>query len=365
MKNIFLVAMMAIIFAACQPTTFTINGTIEGVTEGKAILRNIVDGTLASLDTTDISEGKFTFTGTVDEPELYLIFVENNNTPIVFFGENANITIEANAKNMQEAVVTGSDITDVYNNFIKEVPGKTRLEEINTEYEKAVGAGDFATQQALRDEVNELLEEQKAYFLDFIKNNTNSIVGAYMAMQAISEFDAEEFKALTAEFEANLGDSKYVTNLKKALEPMEKAAAAAMATEIGAIAPDFTLQSVNGDEVTLSSFKGKYLLVDFWASWCKPCREENPNVVNAYAEFAAKGFEVLSVSLDRDPEAWKKAIQDDGLVWTQVIDGEGNTANTYGVTSIPFTILLDKEGKIIAKNLRGEALSHKLSELLN
>ncbi|MGQ1784330.1 MULTISPECIES: redoxin domain-containing protein [unclassified Saccharicrinis] len=365
MKNLFLVAVMAIIFAACQPSTFTINGTIEGVTEGKAILRNIVDGRPASLDTTDIVEGKFTFTGTVDEPQLYLIFIENNRTPIVFFGENANITIEANTENMQEAVITGSAITDVYNNFVKELPGSDRLNQINEEYQKAMGAGDNEIQKALREEASELMEEQKAYFIDFIKNNTNSVVGAHMAMQAISEFEVEEFKALTAEFEANLGDSKYVADLKKALEPMEKAAAAAKATEVGAVAPDFTLESVDGDNVALSSLRGKYLLVDFWASWCKPCREENPNVVKAYGTYAAKGFEVLSVSLDRDSAAWRKAINDDGLTWTQVIDGKGDIANTYGVTGIPFTLLLDKEGKVVAKNLRGPALEEKLAELLN
>ncbi|WP_066628209.1 TlpA disulfide reductase family protein [Labilibacter marinus] len=365
MKNLFLVALMAIIFAACQPTSYTITGTIEGVTEGKAILQNIVDGRPAPIDTAEIVEGKFTFTGTAAEPELYLIFVAENRTPIVFFGENANINITADPANMQEAEITGSEITDTYLAFVKGVPGNDRMKQMDLDYQAAMSRGDQAAMEDMKNEVNELMEEQKAYFLDFIKNNTNSVVGAHMALQAISEFSYDEFKDLVGQFETSLGESKYVADLKKALEPMAKAEEAAKATEIGAIAPDFTLETVDGEKVALSSLKGNYLLVDFWASWCKPCRAENPNVVKAYGEYASKGFDILSVSLDRDAAAWKKAIGDDGLTWTQVLDADGSVANSYGVTGIPFTLLLDKEGKIVAKNLRGPALEEKLAELLN
>ncbi len=365
MKNLFLVVIIATFFAACQQSSFNINGTIEGVTEGKAILKKIVDGNPEALDTSEIVSGKFTFTGSVEEPELYLIFVEKVNSPIVFFGENSNITIEASPEKMQEAIITGSPITDIYNNFIKEIPGKDRLNEINTEFQRARANGSKEEMNALRSEVNELMEEQKAYYLDFIKNNTTNVVGAQMALQASREFNADEFRELVNQFEANLGESKYVANLKKVLEPIEKAEEAEKATAVGAVAPDFTLESVNGKNITLSSLRGKYLLVDFWASWCKPCRAENPNVVKAYQEFSSKGFTVLSVSLDKDSAKWKKAIVDDNLTWTQVIDGKGDIASTYGVTGIPFTLLLDKEGKIIAKNLRGVALEEKLRELLN
>ncbi len=365
MNKIILGLLVAISFVACQQSTYTINGTLEDVTEGKAVLKNIVDGMPVSLDTADIVEGKFTFTGAVTEPELYLIFIDKQQVPIVFFGENANINITANTADIQEAVITGSSITDIYTAFVKDVPGRARMEEINNEYQKAMGSGDKDGMQALREEVNELMEEQKAYFINFVKTNTDNIVGAHMALQAASEFELDELKEMIAQFESNLGESKYIADLKKAIEPLEKAAAAEKATEIGALAPDFTLESVTGDEVSLSSLRGNVLLVDFWASWCRPCRQENPNVVKAYNEFSGKGFDVLSVSLDRDSAAWKKAIADDGLSWTQVIDGTGDIANTYGVTGIPFTLLLDKEGKIIAKNLRGSALEEKLKEILN
>ncbi|SMO66118.1 Peroxiredoxin [Saccharicrinis carchari] len=365
MKKLLWMALVAITFAACQPSTFTINGTVEGITDGKAVLNKLTEGRPVAIDTAEIVEGKFTFTGSVDEPQLYLIFIDNNRNPIVFFGENAKMNIVVNPEKMQEAVVTGSTINDIYSSFVKNVPGQARLEQINQEYQKASGTGDEVKVEALREEVSELMEEQKAYFLDFIKNNTDNVVGAHMALQAMSEFEMSEFEELVAEFEASIGDSKYVTDLKNALEPMRQAAEAEKATSIGASAPDFTLESVEGNDVALSSLQGKYLLVDFWASWCGPCRQENPNVVKAYKKYADKGFDVLGVSLDRDSAAWRKAIVDDGLTWTQVIDGDGSVANTYGVTGIPFTLLLDKEGNIIAKNLRGKQLEERLAELLN
>ena len=372
MKNLFLAAVLAILFAACQPSTYTINGTIEGVTEGKAILNNLVDGAPNAIDTVDIVDGAFTFAGSFEEPELYLIFIEGKRNPIVFFGENANITIKADAEKMGDPEITGSDLNEIYLGFVKEAPGTARLEEINKEYQGAMSRGDKDAITELKTEVEELMEERTAYILDFVRKNTDNIIGAHMALQAARELELDEFKELVAQFEENLGESKYVADLKKTIEPMEKAAEQAKAaeeaaknTEIGKVAPDFTLESVNGDKIALSSLRGKYLLVDFWASWCGPCRNENPNVVKAYAEYASKGFDVLSVSLDRDSAAWRKAITDDKLTWTQLIDASGETANKYGVTGIPFTLLLDKEGKIVAKNLRGPALEEKLAELLN
>jgi peroxiredoxin len=365
MKKLLFVAALAIAFVSCKQKSFKIDGTIDGVTEGQAILKNIQNGIPTSLDTAAIAEGKFTFTGSVDEPQLYLIFIDDNRMPVVFFGENKNITITASLENIQDAIIEGSPITDIYSAFVAAVPGKARMDEIQNEYQQAMGTGNQEKMMNLREEVAELMEEQKAYFLNFVKENTNNVVGANMAIQAANEFELEELKELVTQFETNLGDHMYVTNLKKALEPLEKAAAAEKATTIGEVAPDFTLESDNGEEVSLSSLKGNYLLVDFWASWCKPCREENPNVVKAFNDFNAKGFDILSVSLDRDSSAWKNAIEEDGLTWNQVIDGSGDIASTYGISSIPFTLLLDKEGKIIAKNLRGEELTNKLKELLN
>lgn len=377
MKNFLLATFVAISFMACQQKNYTIEGTIEGVPEGQAILQKIIDGKPTPIDTAVITEGKFSFTGSEEEPQIYLIFVDQNKTPIMFFGENKHITITADDVNkLNDAIIEGSPITDILTKFTEEVPEQGRMKELNEEYQKARMTSDKEKMEALSTEGKELMQEQKAYFIQFIKDNTDNVVGANMALRAMREFELDEFKELVSQFEANLGEHQYVTKLKEALEQMEKAeemqkeaaekkAAAEKATSIGAIAPDFTLETVDGEQLSLSSLKGKYVLVDFWASWCKPCRNENPNVVKAYKKFNAKGFDVLSVSLDKDSVKWKEAIKADGLVWNQVIDSKGDIAQVYGVQGIPFTLLLDKEGKIVEKNLRGEALEEKLTELLN
>jgi peroxiredoxin len=135
--------------------------------------------------------------------------------------------------------------------------------------------------------------------------------------------------------------------------------------QIGKKAPEFKLTSNNGDQVALSSLQGSIVLVDFWASWCAPCRRENPNLVNEFKKFNSKGFTILSVSVDSDQDAWRKAIVEDGLTWTQLIDTAGIANSLYGVRSIPTTYLLDKDGIIIGKNLKGEQLTAKLQEFLN
>jgi len=366
MKNLFIMALAAISFIACQQKNFKIDGTIKGMNEGKVFLHKLEKGRPVAIDTAEVVTEKFSFTGVEDVPQIYLIFAEGQQAPIFLFGENANISITAEgADQLKDAVVTGSPSTDIYNEFIQNLPEKKRMEEIQAEYQKAMMANQKEAMESLRLEAEGIEEARKAYIQNFVGENTNNAVGAVVTLQFMRLFEIENLKELVAKFEANLTGHEYVTELTSALEPMVKAAEAAKATEIGAVAPDFSLESITGDVIALSSLKGNYVLVDFWASWCKPCREESPNVVKAYNAYNAKGFDVLSVSLDRDSAQWKQAVIEDGLSWTQLIDAKGDIANSYGIQSIPFTLLLDKEGKIIAKNLRGDELEKKLAELLN
>ncbi|MDH5399605.1 MAG: TlpA family protein disulfide reductase [Cyclobacteriaceae bacterium] len=172
-------------------------------------------------------------------------------------------------------------------------------------------------------------------------------------------FEVYEFVA--GEITDKYPDLKYVASFKEMVDGMKKLA-------IGQVAPDFSLPNPDGEMVSLSSLRGNYVLVDFWAKWCRPCRVENPNVVRMYNKYNEKGFEVFGVSLDRNKEDWLQAIEEDGLTWTHVSDlkfWNSEAAKLYGVTAIPFALLLNPDGEIIGKNLRGQALESKLAEIFN
>jgi len=351
---------------ACQPKGYKVSGTLEGAADGKVYLKSIKDGQPQTIDTADVVGQKFVFEGNaVDDTQMHLIYYADVKMPIAFFLENANISITAQLDKFQEAVITGSPVNELLKKFNDEMPGMERSKEIRNEFMQAQMSQDQEKMKVLGEEMNSIMEKQKAYFETFVKNNTDNVLGAFLAMNMASSMELEELKALIAEFEANLGDHTYVQELKKVIEPLEAQAKAQEATKEGNVAPEFSLNTKDGEAVALSSFRGKYVLVDFWASWCQPCRKENPNVVKAYKAYKSKGFEVFSVSVDQDAAKWENAVKEDGLVWAQVRDAAGDVAKMYAIQSIPTTFLLDKEGKIIAKNLRGAALEAKLAELLN
>lgn len=365
MKNWMLAILSVAFLAACQPKGYQITGTLEGATTGQVFLNNLKAGQPTPIDTAEIVDGTFTFQGSVDGPELFIAFVEGQQVPVAFFVENKNITITGDLAKLNEAEVVGSESNDIFKKLNDGVPGNDRLQEMQQEFMQAQMAQDQEKMQVISEEANSIMADQKAYYEQFLEANATNAVGALMTLSMSQSKPLEEVKELTSKLEASLPGHKYVEELNEMIEKREKMEAGVEATKEGNVAPDFTLMSTEGKEVSLSSYKGKYVLVDFWASWCGPCREENPNVVKAYNKYNAKGFEVLSVSVDDDEAKWLEAIKADGLTWTQVRDTEKNVSLDYNVQQIPTTLLLDKEGVIVAKNLRGAALEQKLAELLN
>ena len=367
MKKSLIGVLLILLIVSCTNTKITITGTVDGLDSGtKVILNRLEKGHAVPMDTTTVQDKTFSFEIDTMQPQLLFLNFDGQRNPLNMFGGSENIIISGSIDDMSSMDISGgTETTNVFASFNKNIPGIDRTKEIRKEASSAQMTGDTVKLRELKEEYSMLMEEQLAYIKKFVKENTSNPVGVFVCAYFIrDQYTLEELQELVSEFEAaSLGNHMYVVELKKALEPMIKMEEAKKATEIGAIAPMFSLQTTKGEEVSLDDFKGKIVLVDFWASTCRPCREENPNNVKLYKRYNSKGFEIISVSLDRSETDWKKAIEMDKLTWTQTRDAEGKVAEIYGVQYIPSTYLLDTEGKIIAKNLRGDELQDKLKEL--
>ncbi|MCU4177134.1 redoxin domain-containing protein [Carboxylicivirga sp. N1Y90] len=363
-KQFFGTLMAVVLLTACQmqPAGFTLKGKLTGEAD-KALIVNVVDKDgLSAIDTLTLVDGVVDFQTTLDQPMLIVIQLEGARGGLTFFGENVAYTIDGDINALADAVVTGGELFNAnktLDDLQKEINNKG--EELRVAYGAASQAGDTARQSEIVKEFEAGQKQLEDAQIKFVDENPTSPISAFIVSNVYRHKPLEEIKEGVAKLDASLSTSPYYQVISERVAKLEKVA-------IGQPAPDFTMNDADGNPVSLSSFKGKLILVDFWASWCGPCRRENPNVVKLYAEFKDKGFDILGVSLDQKKDAWLKAIEDDQLTWNHVSDlkGWGNdAAKLYAVSGIPHTVLIDAEGVIIAKNLRGDELHNKVAELLN
>jgi peroxiredoxin len=363
-RLLYVIALVLFAFSCTTEPQYTITGTLEGDAEGKVLLEKREAGKWVVKDSTDLLEGSFTFTGMVEFPEMFYLSVEGKRGKLGFFLENSDISVTGYADTLYNSDVTGSLTQDEYTAYQED------LNEISKDmrpiYEKlrtAKEEGDEETAKELEAAMDEIYEKVKEFQFAFVKENTSSFVAPTVLRSLVYYVEGDELEMYLDGFDESLSVVPIIAELREKAEILKTVA-------IGQTAPDFTLNDTEGNPVALSSHFGKFLLIDFWASWCGPCRQENPNVVAVWKDYNEKGFDVFGVSLDRPDgkEDWLQAIEDDELTWTHVSDlkfRDCEPAKLYAVSAIPTNFLLDKEGKIIGKNLRGEDLRTKISELLD
>jgi len=348
------------VIASCgKEKGYVVTATLDGLTEGKAYLQIRKAGEWVKTDSADFVDGTVTLKGSVAVPEMYYFMVDGKRGVKSFFLENSEVEITGHVDSLYDTKVMGSksqDEYDAYNESLEEI-----TEPINEVYGKLRTAnqeGNEELAKELQAEFDALYDAYQDFQLDFVKNNPTSYVSPTILSGLTYEMEGDEIEEYLDAFDPKLEETSTVKSLRERVAVLKTVAT-------GMPAPDFTMNDTSGVPVTLSSKFGKVLLVDFWAAWCGPCRQENPNVVAAYRKYNDKGFDVFGVSLDRTREEWIKAIHDDTLTWTHVSDlkyWENEAAALYGVNAIPGNFLLDREGKILARNVRGEDLHVKLEE---
>jgi len=363
MRNLLAILIMALAVFSCQTAKdeFSIKGSIAGVETGKVYLQKIVDGSPQSIDTAEVVDGKFAFKGKMEVPDIRILRLNDQDYFAQLFLDNSNVKVEAKKDSLRATKITGSPTQDIFKDYLTELERMNKdVAKLQESYQTAMASGNTDEAKKAEIDYNATMENMKVFTKNFVKQHNTSVVAAYLTLvQLTSQVEGAELDSIIAKFPAEISQSEYVIKVKEIAESMKK-------TAVGVLAPDFTMNDPEGKPISLSSLRGKVVMIDFWASWCGPCRKENPNVVQLYQKYHDKGFEILGVSLDKTQDEWIKAIADDQLKWLHVSDlqyWQNSAARLYSVSAIPQTYLLDQEGKIIAKGLRSEQLAAKLNEL--
>jgi peroxiredoxin len=367
MKKIVFFLLICTAFIACKDKTkFEISGKLENAKpKSQVYLFGIDRANEVALDSTVLSDkGEFKFVHSTEDVDFFRIKIDNSEYMLI-------------AKN-GDAIKLEADLADKSLSYKLSGAGEAdKLEELNKS-KNAYIAKINTIQNAFEEKVAEQPQNREAianqmrpalikendglinYIMKFAMDNSNSLAGFY-AINSLNPADYEqELITYADKIKNNFNKNKAVTDFLVRMAKLRS-------VQVGQTAPEFTMNTIDGKSVKLSDFKGKYVLLDFWASWCQPCRQENPNVVKVYNKYKDRKFTILGVSLDKDPAAWKQAVIQDGLTWTHVSelkDFEGPTVRLYQVEAIPSSFILDPEGKIIAKNLRGEELDSFLNKTL-
>lgn len=366
MKSFLYLLPLALFSCADFSSSLKIEGTLD-TPDGKQVYLIVPDANNQPqvIDTSVVNNGSFRFTSKVEYPEISFLAVEGINVNFPFIAEQGTLNVTLYKDSLTTSVAKGTLSNDDFMIYKEETKAYVRsINSIRQDLQQASMRGDNLLVEDLQAQFKDVENQIRTYELDFINTHTDSFISLLMLERFVinKTVSPQEARAYYAAYSDRLKNSSVGIRLKSLIDQP------ADPTAIGSVAPDFDGPTPEGGQLNLNQSLGKVTVIDFWASWCRPCRVENPNLVRTYNKLKDQGLHIVSVSLDKEKGKWIQAIADDGLVWDHVSHlqyWKDPIAQTYRVSAIPAMFILDENGVIVAKNLRGQQLEKKLTELLS
>ncbi|GAB2770591.1 redoxin domain-containing protein [Salinimicrobium soli] len=373
MRKILIVSLIAL-FASCEQENdqgYHISGTVENASEGQMIIISELNDTntqTVPVDTVTVTDGKFEMDLPEKEsPAISFLTLDGMRGNILYIADNTPIKFKIYTDSIYASEVTGGKDNEILYTYLGTIKSTNKkMGENRVAMREAFSQMDSVQLESLQQNQEQIMEEDKGNKIALVEKNPNSLVSVMVLQDMVNTqmYPASKLRELFDNLDPEIKETSLAQQLDETLTNLSR-------TDVGSPAPEFSAPTPNGEDLALKNVMGKVTLVDFWASWCKPCRVENPNLVEVYKKYHDKGFNIIQVSLDRpgQKEKWMQAIEEDNLgAWNHVSNlmfWQDPIAADYGVRAIPAAFLLDENGNIAAKNLRGEELEEKVSELVS